>query len=130
MIVIFIDRRAFPRLARSSAITTKFFTPAFTTTTASPASFTPTWLKIPSRITTAAAGASLAGTAALTTVILALTPTRTLASAPAAILLTGTRSGGRRRSGRRSRFGRGDFFAQFREEFSEHIRRIKMSNLS
>jgi hypothetical protein len=130
MVVIFVDRRAFPRLARSTAITTKFFTPAFVATTTSTASFTPAWLKIPPRIATATAGTSLGGTASLSAVILALTATRTLTTAPAAILLTRTRSNGRRRGGRRSRFGRGNFFAQFREEFSEHNRRIKMPNLS
>ncbi len=131
MIVIFVNRGAFPRLARSPAITPKFFTPAFTATTAAtPAPFAPAGLKIPSSIATAPTRTSLAGTAALTAITLALTATSAIASAPTTILLTRTRSSGHRRDGRRSRFGRGDFFAQFREEFSEHIGRIKMPNLS
>jgi len=130
MIVILVDRRAFPRLARTPAITPKLFTPAFTTATATSATFAPAGLKIPSSITTASASTPLAGTAALPAIILALTAPRTLASTPTAILLMRTRSGGHRRGGRRSRFSWGDFFAQFREEFSEHIERIKMPNLS
>ncbi len=130
MIVILVDRRTFPRLARSPAITPKLFTPAFTTTPATSATFAPAGLKIPSSLTTTPARTPLAGTAALPAIILALAAARTLASAPTAIWLTRTRSGGHRRDGRRSRFGRGDFFAQFREEFSEHIGRIKMPNLS
>jgi hypothetical protein len=131
MIVIFVDRGAFPLLARSPAIAPKFFTAAFTAATAAtPAPFAPAGLKIPASIATAPTRTSLASAAALTTIILALTAARTLASAPTAIWLTRTRSGGHRRDGSRSRFGRGDFFAQFREEFSEHIGRIKMPNLS
>ena len=131
MIVIFVDRGAFSRLARSPAITPKLFTPAFTTApAATPAPFAPAGLKIPSSIATAPTRTSLAGTAALTAIILALAATCALASTPTTLLLTRTRSSGHRRGGRRSRFGRGDFFAQLREEFSEHIGRIKMPNLS
>gem|GEM_PF-2920406 len=134
MVVILVDRGAFPRLARTPAITAKILTPAFTAATgAAPAAFTTTWLKIPPLLAAATLSTAFTATATLATIVLALASTRTLTattSTPTNIMLTRRRLSGCRRGRSRSRFSRGDFFAQLREEFSEHNKQIKLPNLS
>jgi hypothetical protein len=132
MVVILVDDRALPRLARATAVAAKIIPPAtaaaFSATTATAATLATSGLKIPARLTaTTAAGPAFTATFAIATPIaaaalsLSLAATRSVAALPATIVLP--RCGlGRRRCGccRGWFLGGGDFFAQLREKFFEH----------
>jgi hypothetical protein len=128
MVVILVDDRALPRLARATAVAAKIIPPAtaaaFSATTATAATLATSGLKIPARLTaTTAAGPAFAIATRIpaATLSLPLAATRSVAALPATIVLP--RCGlGRRRCGccRGWFLGGGDFFAQLREKFIEH----------
>ena len=58
MVVIFVDDRTFPRLARPTTVATKIIPPstaAFSATNATAATLATPWLKIPARLAAATA---------------------------------------------------------------------------
>ena len=98
MVVILVDCRTLPRLARSPAVATKIIPPStatFSATTTTPAALANSWLKIPARLAAATAApttlaSSFAGPSAMAAAPLALslaTPC-TVATLPTTLVLT------------------------------------------
>lgn len=98
MVVILVDCRTLPRLARSAAVATKIIptsTATFSATTATPAALATSWLKIPPRLTAATAApatlaSSFTGPAAVaaTPLALSLATPCTVATLPTTLVLT------------------------------------------
>jgi hypothetical protein len=108
MVVIFVDDRTLPRLARPTAVAAEIISPAaaFAATTAPTATLATPGLKIPPLLTAATAAAaalapSFAGAAPLTTAALALASPRAVTTVPTTVVLPCCGLGRSRGGGRR-----------------------------